>query len=595
VIGQAHIVDALSNALRQNRLHQAYLFTGTRGVGKTTLARILAKCLNCAEGPTPTPCQQCPACIEIDQGKFVDLLEVDAASRTRVEDTRDLLENAQYPPISGRYKVYLIDEVHMLSTHSFNALLKTLEEPPPFIKFLLATTDPQKLPITVLSRCLHFALRPVSVNTLVQQLQQVLTAEQIRYEDEALTYLAEAGDGSVRDTLSLTDQAIALCGNHLISERVQQMLGYVDQKLMHGIINALHHANAESLLAQASQLAAQGIEPLQATKALINLLHQIAVAQWLQKPNLFSGIDTAWLQLFSTSDIQTYYQVALMGYRDLAIAPNQQQAFEMLLLRLCCMEGLRFDEQERSNTPDQRVETMRLSRLTTPMSESARTQPIEPTAQAAPAQMIEAAISASKAPAPVATTSCVTTGIASANSAPISSVSDADISTSSLAPASIAPAKALPTEAAPAMAPIDIHNLDWFSVTQQLQGDSAMINLARNCVLLNQKDNVLELQVSAARSAFNTATIQARLSSALSAQLGQNIQLRFVVGESSQLSPQQTLEKQSADAIATAKHLLADDPVIHALQQTFNAVIDPDSIVPHTAVPKTSTLLEVNS
>lgn len=556
VIGQAHIVDALSNALRQNRLHQAYLFTGTRGVGKTTLARILAKCLNCIEGPTPTPCQQCPACVEIDTGKFVDLLEVDAASRTRVEDTRELLDNAQYPPIVGRYKVYLIDEVHMLSTHSFNALLKTLEEPPPFIKFLLATTDPQKLPITVLSRCLHFALRPVSVSTLKQQLQQILTAEHIDYEEEALTYLAEAGDGSVRDTLSLTDQAIALCGQHLSSERVQQMLGHVDRKLMHGIINALQTASPQALLDQASQLAAQGIEPLQASKTLINLLHQIAVAQWLQKPNLFSGIDPAWLQQFSTSDIQTYYQVALMGYRDLAIAPNQQQAFEMLLLRLCCMEGLRFDERERVNTGNQTVETVPPPALT----------PHRPTDLANP----------------TAFTNSTT-----------DKVSVQQTTTSEPSPAESSPAAAPINSSPPANTLIDINNLDWFSTTQALEGDSAMINLARNCILLSQKDDVLQLQVSAARSAFNTPAIQARLNHALSAKFGRNIQLQFSVGESLQLSPQQTREKNASDALETAQSLLANDPTLHALKQTFNAVIDPNSIVPHVTASPASTLTPV--
>lgn len=343
VIGQPHIVTALTNALLQNRLHQAYLFTGTRGVGKTTLARILAKCLNCEQGPTPTPCGVCHHCQAINEGRFIDLIEVDAASRTKVEDTKELLESAQYPPVQGRAKVYLIDEVHMLSTHSFNALLKTLEEPPNHLTFLLATTDPQKLPITILSRCLQFTLKPVPEPLLMDHLSHILDQENIQYEPDALKTLAMAGNGSVRDCLSVTDQAIALTNGHITTEAINTMLGNVSQNQINGLIDALSAKSAEQTFKAIEQLAQHNVDYLETSKTLISTLHKIALHQWLPPMDVQVGTQNTpfnqWAQQFSKEDIQIYYQLALLGHRDLILCPNLKEGFEMLMLRLLMMDG----------------------------------------------------------------------------------------------------------------------------------------------------------------------------------------------------------------------------------------------------------------
>ncbi|HNC03991.1 MAG TPA: DNA polymerase III subunit gamma/tau, partial [Agitococcus sp.] len=281
LVGQEHVARALANALTQNRLHHAYLFTGTRGVGKTTIARILAKCLNCETGITAQPCGVCATCQEINQGRYIDLIEIDAASNTGVDDVREVIENAQYMPTRGRYKVYLIDEVHMLSKAAFNALLKTLEEPPSHVKFLLATTDPQKIPVTVLSRCLQFSLKPMSPERVVQHLENVLAAENVQYDMAALWELGRAANGSMRDALSLTDQAIAF-GNGLLREQeVRDMLGSVDRDLVFRVLAAIDSADAGQVLAVINTLAEQSVDFQGALAALISMLHRVALAQLL--------------------------------------------------------------------------------------------------------------------------------------------------------------------------------------------------------------------------------------------------------------------------------------------------------------------------
>jgi DNA polymerase-3 subunit gamma/tau len=338
MVGQEHVLKALINALNEQRLHHAYLFTGTRGVGKTTIARILAKCLNCEQGISARPCGECSACREIAEGRFVDLIEVDAASRTKVEDTRELLDNVQYAPSRGRFKVYLIDEVHMLSTHSFNALLKTLEEPPAHVKFLLATTDPQKLPVTVLSRCLQFSLKNMTPERIVSYLGKVLEAEKIGYEEPALWQLGRAAQGSMRDALSLTDQAIAY-GEGLVGEaQVNAMLGTMDRGRLFKMAEVMARADAAEVMNEVAAMAEHGPDYDEVLQGLLTIWHRAALGQVVPDAIENSqGDREAILQLamaMQPEDLQLYYQIALNGRADLALAPDPRQGFEMILLRM---------------------------------------------------------------------------------------------------------------------------------------------------------------------------------------------------------------------------------------------------------------------
>ena len=338
VVGQEHVLTALANGLSLGRIHHAYLFSGTRGVGKTSIARLLAKGLNCETGITATPCGVCDNCREIEQGRFVDLIEIDAASRTKVEDTRDLLDNVQYAPARGRFKVYLIDEVHMLSRHSFNALLKTLEEPPAHVKFLLATTDPQKLPVTILSRCLQFHLKALDVEQIRHQLEHILGAEQIAFEPRALQLLSRAADGSLRDALSLTDQAIASGDGRLTAESVSAMLGTLDDDQALSLIEALVAADGERVMAGVNEAAARGVEWEALLVEMQSLLHRIAMVQL--SPSAL-GADMAAIELrmrelartVPPTDVQLYYQTLLIGRKELPYAPDRRMGVEMTLLR----------------------------------------------------------------------------------------------------------------------------------------------------------------------------------------------------------------------------------------------------------------------
>jgi DNA polymerase III subunit gamma/tau len=338
LVGQEHVVRALSNALKQQRLHHAYLLTGTRGVGKTTIARIVAKALNCETGVTDAPCGTCGACTEIDAGRFVDLLELDAASNTQVDNMRELLENALYAPTAGRYKVYIIDEVHMLSRSAFNAMLKTLEEPPQHVQFILATTDPQKIPITVLSRCLQFNLKPIPRQQISERLQHILEAEGIRHEPAALALLARAAQGSVRDALSLLDQAIAHGAGVVEQESVRAMLGTVGQDHLYAILRALAAGDGAGLMAEADRMAGLSLSFEGALQDLGSLLHRLALLQ--QVPDAVPADDPESAVLdelagrFAPDDLQLYYQIALQGRSDLGLAPDEYAGFTMTLLRM---------------------------------------------------------------------------------------------------------------------------------------------------------------------------------------------------------------------------------------------------------------------
>ncbi|MGZ5051071.1 MAG: DNA polymerase III subunit gamma/tau [Methylobacter sp.] len=346
VVGQEHVVKSLMNALQHDRLHHAYLFTGTRGVGKTTIARILAKAINCRNLQDFNPCGECAVCRALDEGRFLDLIEVDAASRTKVEDTRDLLDNAQYAPNQGRYKVYLIDEVHMLSGHSFNALLKTLEEPPPHVKFLLATTDPHKIPITVLSRCLQFNLKRLLPGQIFSQMEFILQQEQIEAEPAALKLLARAADGSMRDGLSLLDQAIVYGNGSIGADSVQAMLGTVAQQPVEDILTALADGNASAILDKINDIAHLTPDFSDVLQQILQVLHRIALHQ--QVPGAIDHdfdleMISALAGKLTPEDVQLYYQIGLVGQRDLDLAPDPRSGFEMVMLRMLTFRPANID------------------------------------------------------------------------------------------------------------------------------------------------------------------------------------------------------------------------------------------------------------
>ncbi|ROL83821.1 hypothetical protein BK636_08255 [Pseudomonas chlororaphis] len=402
MVGQTHVLKALINALDSQRLHHAYLFTGTRGVGKTTIARIIAKCLNCETGITSTPCGTCSVCREIDEGRFVDLIEIDAASRTKVEDTRELLDNVQYAPSRGRFKVYLIDEVHMLSSHSFNALLKTLEEPPPYVKFILATTDPQKLPATILSRCLQFSLKNMTPERVVEHLTHVLGVENVPFEDDALWLLGRAADGSMRDAMSLTDQAIAFGEGKVMAADVRAMLGTLDHGQVYDVLHALIDGDAKALLEAVRHLAEQGPDWNGVLSEILNVLHRVAIAQALP-----DGVDNghgdrdrvlALAQALPAEDVQFYYQMGLIGRRDLPLAPDPRGGFEMVLLRM-----LAFRPADSADAPRQPLKPVGISQATVDSAQSVAGAAVAAPVVAAVAPVVEATPVAAPAAAPVAT------------------------------------------------------------------------------------------------------------------------------------------------------------------------------------------------
>lgn len=559
MVGQTHVLRALLTALEANRLHHAYLFTGTRGVGKTTIARIFAKCLNCQLGVSATPCGICHSCVEIAEGRHVDLLEVDAASRTKVEDTRDLLDNVQYAPTRGRYKIYLIDEVHMLSGHSFNALLKTLEEPPPHVKFLLATTDPQKLPVTVLSRCLQFNLKRMPLDMISSHLAHVLHEEQIAFTPSSLKLLAKAADGSMRDALSLTDQAIVTGGGRISDESVQDMLGLLPSEHLYKLLQALADNDASALLAAIEQMAQVTTDFNTAADSLIALLHQLAVAQLV--PQQTDVVLELPIDLFSPADLQLFYQIALYGKRDLPLNPDPRSGFEMLLLRM-----LAFRLDDPTSTPALK------KKLTPLISEPQQVSELSVAPQVSELLVAEAAIAEIPSLRPELDLS---------EPPSVSSVVPPVNSAIKLEPRT-SDNQHLPTEAQVSVPEVQLSKNAWHGLFPRLNVGGMAQQLAEHCLIKAIEGNQVYLLLDSSASNLQTSRTEEQLVIALSEALGQ------AVGVSLELVPElaDTPEKRrlriTKERQLQAEQAIEQDPIVKQLKDRFGASIVAGSIRPHT-------------
>jgi DNA polymerase-3 subunit gamma/tau len=516
--GQEHVLQALSNALETNRVHHAFLFTGTRGVGKTTIARILAKCLNCETGMMSAPCGTCATCREIDEGRFVDLIEVDAASRTKVDDTRELLDNVQYAPTRGRYKVYLIDEVHMLSAHSFNALLKTLEEPPPHVKFLLATTDPQKLPVTVLSRCLQFNLKRLSVSMIADRMKTILKSEKIDSEPAAVRLIAEAADGSMRDGLSLLDQLLAFGGGKVTEGAARAMLATVDRKQVFQLARLLGTSDPGELMRFAQSLDEWAPDYGDVLDALATLLVRVALKQTLSTyegdelhpPEQLAELAAA----LSPEDVQLCYQTAILGRRDLAWAPDPRTGFEMTLLRMAAF---------------------RLS-----------------AAPGAAAGAAQAAVRRGGDSAPAAS-SASASGSAKRSSAT--------------------------TAPRPASGGLDLSQ--WQDAIAGLELGGAARQLAANCAYAGREGGLIRLELDPAQSLLKTASLVDKLSQALSRALGETVRVEIELAAAVVETPARA-EQRAVDAeLDAARRSLESDATVRGFKEKFGATLKTDSVKPH--------------
>ena len=523
IAGQEHVVTALSNALSRGRLHHAYLLTGTRGVGKTTIARILAKSLNClTNGVTATPCGTCAACLDIDAGRFVDLLELDAASNTQVDNMREILDNARYAPTVGRYKVYLIDEVHMLSKSAFNAMLKTLEEPPEHVKFVLATTDPQKIPVTVLSRCLQFNLKQLPPALIAERLAAILDAEKIAADPSALALIAKAAQGSMRDALSLLDQAIAYGGGEVREPAVRTMLGAVDKEYVYRIVAALNAGNGPALLAEADAMAARSIAFADALDELASLFHRIAIVQTVPDAGTADAdADTERIAGFAAQmtpeDVQLAYQICVQGRADLGLAPDEATGFSMTLLRLLAFAP-------GSGVPQ--------------AGPSGEVVPVPGRSGASKARAAVAVVSASPASVPPASGGTV-------------------------------PNAVLPEDVA-----------DWPAFVAGLKLPPIAAQLAAQTELKSIKGNVLTLALPVAHKHLADKAYSDKLKVALDQATGRKLLLAFEVGAAAESSLAAQEGRARAEQKAKNEAAFRSEPFVRDVLERFDARIKPDSIKP---------------
>ncbi len=571
MLGQEHVLRALSNALDQDRLHHAYLFTGTRGVGKTTIARIFAKSLNCEKGVSSTPCGECSACKQVDDGRFLDLIEVDAASRTGVDDTRELLDNVAYAPSSGRYKVYLIDEVHMFSKSSFNALLKTLEEPPPHVKFLLATTDPQKLPITVLSRCLQFNLKEMPDQLLRPYLSKLLDSEKVTYEEQAVAHVAQAADGSVRDALSLLDQAIAYGQGEIKSAEVEAMLGRFSPSRLYDVLDSVAADKPDQLFKHVEELAAYVPDYSYVLGELLSLLHQIATVQTiggLQQGNVH---DEKRLQEFAKTiaphDVQLWYQIGITGRRDMPYAPNQRQALEMILIRMLAfkpfIEGVQVAPS--SNTSGQAAPS-----VASTAASSASAAPKTSGELQGRATRQESA--ATKAPAP-----------ASVVQPTASRTPRADAPRAVPAQTPVEPSAESTEDAQPQLPPAKLKwkPEHWRQILSEIEVSGMPLQLGRNCIIHSVSKDEVHLHLDPEYETLGSPRSRERLREKMSLYAQGEVQLKVTIPEKSPQGTPAMLDKQAEeDKLNEARNSIADDPVVAEIVAKFDAEVSTGSIRP---------------
>ncbi len=554
LVGQDHVVRALRHALSEDKLHHALLFTGTRGVGKTTLGRLVSKGLNCEQGVTAEPCGECLSCREIDEGRFVDLIEVDAASRTGVDDTRELLDNVQYAPARGRRKVYLIDEVHMLSKSAFNALLKTLEEPPSHVQFLLATTDPQKLPITVLSRCLQFNLKRLPQPEIQQQLDTVLGKENIEFEPAALSLLARAADGSMRDGLSLLDQAIAFGGGTVKAAEVAEMLGSIERGEVLEILSMLADRNVAILPALLARLDEQAPDYVLVLNELAASLQQIALLQAVPEVTLAADEEShreqydALAKNMPAEDTQLFYQIAINGKRDLPLAPNPRIGFEMVLLRMLAFHSVLNGEGKSTQSPPR----------------AADSRPLKP----------NPVIAQAPAKQNVADSQPPVNGGEAAQLRDEQNIKAAEQPEEQMSPEVIA---------RPGAANISIDNLDiesWpgFVAGLEIQGMAA--ELVRQCAWGSLDDNKLTLKLAPSFENLNSDRYIQQVEEALEAKCGRPLKFLIEVVTHDLPTAAQSDAQAQAERMEEAEQALTDDPNVQALQERFGASIHPGSVEP---------------